>query len=95
MNEWIRVKELEESFQTLHRIKPIIYKPKLNVLNFNTVKLEQKGKTVILTEELQNGLTKQVILEVNGNTIQFNNKSIKPEPLMYEAECEAVKIFKE
>ena len=77
MSIWVRIENVEDSFEEMHKVKPMIYRLMADPRKFNDnlprniskVKLVLNGKELILTEEMERGLTKEVTLE---NGVELN-----------------------
>lgn len=85
MNNWIRRVDIEESFEELHGIKPVIYSQVVSNLIHNT-KLQLAGKEIILQEILEKGVTKLATLEYNNEVTNFSS--------VFDAEKAAVEILR-
>jgi hypothetical protein len=85
MSNWIRRVDIEESFQELHGIKPVVYSQAVSNLIHKT-KLQLAEKEIILQEILEKGVTKLETLEYNGEVTKFSS--------VYDAEKAAVEILR-
>jgi hypothetical protein len=85
MSEYIRQTSLEEAFNEMHGIKPVVYFERINNNEYK-VKLVFNQKEVILTEVMEKGLTKDVVLEFLDTVEQLKS--------MYDAEVKAVKLLR-
>ena len=83
MNDWIRNESIEDSFQELHGIRPEVYKFLPYVKNTNKTKVVF-GSAYVITEILERGLTKNVVLEYEDKTEQFER--------VYDAERRIVEL---
>jgi len=86
MNNWIRNENIEDSFESLHKYKVNVYTLSPQIRGVQKTKLSKDSKEVFLTETLEKGLTRECILEYNGQTYRFDR--------VYDAEVKAVEIFK-
>ena len=83
MSDWIRNESIEDSFQELHGIRPKVYKSLPYIKNTNKTKVVF-GSAYIITEILERGLTKNVVLEYEDKTEQFER--------VYDAERRIVEL---
>jgi hypothetical protein len=65
---WARQSKLEDAYYEMHSIRPEVYYWRENN-NTYKVRLVLNGKEAIITENLQDGLTQSVILEINNIVI--------------------------
>jgi len=88
MNEqWVRSPKIEDSYNELHHITPQVYFFIPQSRGVNKVKLVFGGKEILLTERLENGLTKDATLEYNGEKYLYTK--------VIDAEQAATKILRE
>ena len=83
MSDWVRNENIEDSFQELHGIRPKVYKFLPYVKNTNKTKVVF-GSAYVITEILERGLTKNVVLEYEDKTEQFER--------VYDAERRIVEL---
>ena len=84
-NQWVRAEQIDEAYKEMHGIKPEVHKLRVDGKTYQT-KLKLKGKEIILTEILERGLTKEAIMEYNGERFSFKR--------VIDAELAANEIFK-
>ena len=87
MSDWIRNENVEVSFKDLHGVKPEVYFFSPVTRGVNKVKISSKGKDIFITETLERGLTKEALLEYNGEITSFKR--------VFDAEKKAVEILGE
>lgn len=68
--EWKRNEKVEQAFEDMHKLKPVVEYRRENSNKYK-VRLKHKSKEVILSEELERGLTKEATLEYDGKTESF------------------------
>jgi len=69
-NSWIRVEQIDETYQEMYGIKPEVHTLRVDGKTFQT-KLKLGEKEIILTEILEHGLTKEATMEYNGERFSF------------------------
>ena len=85
MSDFTRQTMLEDVFNDMYGIKPEVYYQRID-RNTYKIKLVYNGKEAILTEIMENGLTKTATLEYIG--------AVKNHKSMYNAEKEAVEFLR-
>jgi hypothetical protein len=85
MNEWVRHVNIEESFESLHNVKPQVYVGSPVERNINKVKLVNGLKEAFITEKLEKGLTKYAELICEGIQESFSR--------VYDAEVRAKELL--
>jgi len=70
VSEWNNNEVVASAFEALHGIKPELSVRRLDKQNIQS-KLTLGDKVVILTERLERGLTKEAIMEYNGEKFSF------------------------
>lgn len=84
-NVWTRREEMEDSFNDLHGVKPVIYRQHITNSCYK-IKLVLGGKEIILQEDMEKGLTKYVTMQYDDAIIPFKS--------MYDAEQSAAIILR-
>ena len=85
MNEFKRQVYLEDSFESMHKLKPEVHYQRVDRNNYK-IKLKHGKKEVILSEKMKDGLTAEATLEYNGEVTAFRS--------YYDAELAATAILK-
>ena len=84
-NVFVRRPDLDKSFEDMHNLRPIV---SINFIDANKycVKLDKGGKSVLMTEIMDKGLTKSVSVVFGSET--FDCKSV------FEAKKLATELLK-
>jgi hypothetical protein len=85
MNKYERKEAVESVFYDMHGIKPRVERMMISGNEYK-VRLSYNGKTIVITEKMEKGRTKEVSLEYNDTTSGF--------PSVYSAECYATNILR-
>ena len=82
---FIRQVHLEKAFDEMHKLKPEVGLKRINNSKYS-VSLKHRGREVVLTEQMKDGMTDLVTLEFSGEVKTFKR--------YYDAELAATAILK-
>lgn len=80
-----RAEHLERAFNEMHKIKPQVSIKRIDNNKYE-VQLKHKGREVVLSERMKDGLTQEALLEFGGEVRSFKR--------YYDAELAATAILK-
>jgi hypothetical protein len=85
MSNYERRESVEDVFYDMHGIKPKVEYMRISGNEYK-IRLSYGGKSIVITERMERGRTKEVSLEYNNTVTGF--------PSVYAAECHATSILR-